>query len=417
MPSILPPVPDGYLPWKSVAEALLIGLLIGSQRETAASAQLAGLREFMLVAVVGCVCGLLDSVPLALGAMAIFTAFWISDRERATPALTTAFALLVTFVLAVFTSLPRKEESQTIALALAVIVVGLLEFKRQLRKFFTETITQGEFIDTIRFLAMVFVIYPILPEGKYGPYQFFEPRKVWLFVILVSSISFLGYFFEKFARGNWGLRLTAILGGLASTTAATTAFARKALEEPHRTVSYWQATTIANAIQFPRVLLLVYAISADLGHLLLLPLLTMSVVGLAIGSLIRADSSGSESPSQLVGNPFRVRPALRFGLLFAGITLLTRAVAANFGTALLKITAAIAGLLDVDAVTASNAELAASNQLDLGTASNTILIALAANALFKTGIAFAGGTRPFGWRTLGSFLAMVGAGAIVLALR
>ena len=79
------------------------------------------------------------------------------------------------------------------------------------------------FAATLAFVGVVVVIYPLLPEGAYGPYAFFEPRQVWKFVILISSISYLGYFLEKFLGEEQGLFYTSVLGGLASTTAATLA--------------------------------------------------------------------------------------------------------------------------------------------------------------------------------------------------
>ena len=74
------------------------------------------------------------------------------------------------------------------------------------------------------------VIYPLLPQGSFGPYAFFSPRQVWMFVILISSISYVGYFLEKFLGEERGMLYTSVLGGLASTTAATLHFARESRE-------------------------------------------------------------------------------------------------------------------------------------------------------------------------------------------
>ena len=42
---------------------------------------------------------------------------------------------------------------------------------------------------------------------------FSKPSQVWKFVILISSISYLGYFFQKFLGEEKGLIYTALLGG------------------------------------------------------------------------------------------------------------------------------------------------------------------------------------------------------------
>ena len=133
------------------------------------------------------------------------------------------------------------------------MVVGFLEAKRSLHKLVRETITEVEFNDTLRFLAIIFIVYPILPAGEFGPYQFLAPRKIWAFVILVSSVSYAGYFLQKFLGAKRGLKLAGVLGGLASTTAATASFARSSSDEPENRLLYAQAAVIANAMQFPRL--------------------------------------------------------------------------------------------------------------------------------------------------------------------
>ena len=411
----MPPVPEGYEPWKAIAESLLIGLLIGAQREASKVNPKAGVREFVLVAVIGAVCGLLSSAPLAIACLAVVVFLWMMHEWQVKdPALTTGLALAATFVLAFLASDPQYRQGESIAVGLAVVIVGLLEYKQQLRTFFRETLTEKEFIDTVRFIAMVLVIYPALPAGEFGPYGFLVPRKVWVFVILVSSISYVGYFLEKFVGGQWSLRLTAVLGGLASTTAATTAFARQAKEAPEQSVAFWQAAAIANAIQFPRVLALVFAINPMLAQTLAWPLVAACATGLAIGCAVRPTVAAAASGVPL-RNPFSLRSALRFGLIFAGTTLLVRAVAARYGAGALLTTAGIAGLVDVDSIAVSTSELSSLGQIPAATAGIAILLALAANAVFKGGIAMAGGTRLFGVRTALSLAAMIAAGALVFA--
>ena len=408
-------MPEGYEPWKALAESLLIGLLIGAQREASKSNPRAGVREFVLVSIAGAVCGLLGSVPLAMACLLATILLWaLHQWQVKDPALTTGLALVATFVLALLASDARFPRGEPLAVGLAVVIVGLLEYKQQLRTFFRETLTEKEFIDTVRFLAMVLVIYPALPAGQFGPYGFFTPRKVWVFVILVSTISYVGYFLEKFVGGSWSLRLTAVLGGLASTTAATTAFARNAKEAPEQSVALWQAAAIANAIQFPRVLALVYAISAPLAQVLLLPLLAACAVGLAIGCAVRP-SVGAAPAAVPLRNPFSLRSALRFGLLFAGVTLLVRAVTAKFGVGALLATAGVAGLVDVDSIVVSTSEIASLRQIGFPTASQAVLLALASNAVFKAGLALLGGTRLFGWRTAAALAAMIAAAVLVFA--
>ena len=413
------PLPPAIETWRSIAEALLIGLLVGAQREAQADAgeNQAGLRDFILVALAGGICALLQSpwltVATLLSMVALVGILHITAQKRT--GITTEIAVVVTFCLGYLTAVPGYPLGAPLAIGVTVVVVALLEAKRALHKLFRETITEREFNDTLRFLAVVFVIYPVLPEGAYGPYQFFEPRQIWLFVILVSSISYLGYFLEKFLGAGRGLDIASLLGGLASTTAATMAFSRSCAEEPDQLTSYWKATVVANAIQFPRVLALLYAINPVLGAASWAPLLAMTLAGLALGLLIsRLRSTGDGQHQMKLGNPFRLMPALKFGVAFTAIMFASKAAVAEFGQRALYWTSAVGGAIDVDSVSVSVADAVRAGTVPVAFGVWMVLLALFSNAIMKTLIALFTAGRSFGWRVLVGFLAMFATGAAAL---
>jgi uncharacterized membrane protein (DUF4010 family) len=408
-----------------MAEALLIGLLVGAQRERAhreevGPASRAGLRDFILVAAVGGLCGLLQTPWLTASALLGMVSLWIVFKRHQPEGvgLTTDLSAIAVFCLSYTCAIQGFRQGAPLAIALAIVLSTFLEAKRTLHKFFRETITEVEFNDTLRFLALIFVIYPLLPRGSYGPYQFFTPQRLWFFVILVSSISYVGYFLEKFLGEKTGLKLVSLLGGLASTTASTSAFAQEARRQPDRLDAYWQATTLANAVQFPRVLALLAAISPPLARSTTKPLLVMGAAGLILAGLIRIKPSLEPDTRQRVSmrNPFAFRPALEFGVMFAAIMFFVKAMTFEFGNRAITWTSAISGLLDVDSITITTGELFKIDRLEAGMATAAILLALLTNALFKTGMAWTLGTWSFAWRVGLSFLVMLGSGVLILAL-
>ena len=214
--------------FRAIGEALLIGLLVGVEREASSEERHAGVRDFLIIALSGGLCGLLGNSWLTGAALisiaGLLGVFHLQVKDRT--GITTEMAAVATFALGYLTASPSVPQGAPLAIGVTIVVVAFLEAKRSLHKFVRETINEREFNNTLQFLAMIFVVYPVLPQGQFGPYQFFAPRQVWLFVILVSSISYLGYFLEKFLGERKGMDFASILGGLASTTAATTAFAR-----------------------------------------------------------------------------------------------------------------------------------------------------------------------------------------------
>jgi uncharacterized membrane protein (DUF4010 family) len=264
------------------------------------------------------------------------------------------------------------------------------------------------------------VIYPILPAGAYGPYAFFEPRQVWKFVILISSISYVGYFLEKFLGEEKGLFYTSVLGGLASTTAATVLFARESKERPEDTFGLWRAFVIANTVQFPRTLLIVMAVSPDLARVCVWPLAAMLVCGILLAELLRRwPHKRIASVPMKSGNPFRIVPALRFGALFAAVVFLSKAAADKLGTGAFYWTSLLGGLVDVSTVIAPAADLLKNHSMTLGTAEIAVLLALASNAVQKILVAVSAGTREFALRVSAVFAlwAAVGIGTWFICLK
>ena len=406
---------------ESLAAALLIGLIIGAQREAAGGEEHPGLRDFLLVALAGGVCGLLENLWLDAAALlaisGTFAVFHFENRRKRT-GITTELAAIATFVLALFAAAPRFNGAEAIGRPLAIgttlLIAVFLEARQRLHNLLRRVITEQEFNATLWFIAVVAVIYPLLPAGFYGPYQFFSPQQVWRFVMLISSISYLGYFLEKFLGEERGLFYTSIVGGLASTTAATLEFARRSRENPDETPGLWRAFVVANTVQFPRTALIVGAANLDLLRATAAPLAAMLVCGIALEQFL---SRRPQKPVAKVtiqpGNPLRIGPALRFGLLFTAVVFVSKWATAKLGTDAFLGTSLIGGLVDVATVIAPAADLLRAHRLMLDTAAIGVLLALAANAILKTALAALSGTRGFVLRIAGSFLlwAAVGAGA------
>jgi uncharacterized membrane protein (DUF4010 family) len=98
-----------------------------------------------------------------------------------------------------------------------------------------------------------------------------------------------------------------------------------------------------------------------------------------------ARRSLSESQVEF-SNPFDLRAALRFGLLYAAILLASRAAQLYLGEPGVLLSSFLAGFSDSNAITLSLSELSKSGGLSLATAAQGIVIATMTNTLFKGGI-------------------------------
>lgn len=364
------------------------------------------MRDFVLIALVGAVCGLLENPWLAaaglLSVAAMLAVFYMRGRERS--GITTEIAAVTTYSLGFLTTTPLSR----LAVGTAVVVVAFLGAKQSLHKLVRETITEAEFDDTLRFLATIFIVYPILPEGSFGPYEFLAPRKIWIFVILVSSVSYVGYFLGKFLGARRGLKLAGLLGGLVSTTAATASFARSSREEPASRALYAQAAVLANAVQFPRLLFILLVVNPALAGAVWLPLAGMTGAGLLMALVVGRTATGEAGPPHMtMRNPFRLLPALQFGALFGAILFAAKAASATFGAQATYWTSALGGSLDVDAVALSLADLLSRGTVAGPVAVAGVLLALLANAVIKTAIASYAGAPSYARSIAAGFAAML----------
>jgi uncharacterized membrane protein (DUF4010 family) len=317
------------------------------------------------------------------------------EQRHERSGITTELAGAATFLLAVAAATPTLNRGIPIAIALAVVIATFLEAKQRLQHLLREAITETEFNATLGFVTVVLVIYPLLPVGTFGPYMFFSPRQVWMFVILISSISYIGYFLEKFLGAEKGLVYTSILGGLASTTAATLHFARKSKEQPGETYELWRAFVIANSVQFPRTYLIVALASPALAAACLWPLAIPAVAGVALAWAMHRWPHAIAPPMEIEhGNPFRIQPALRFGALFTAVVFISKASTARAGAGAFEATSLLGGLVDVATVIAPAADLLHGGMIDVASAAIAVMLALAANAVLKLVLAvLSGGLR------------------------
>ena len=265
--------------------ALAIGFLVGRTREPLPKGPpRPGMRDFLIIALLGAVAGHSGSAAIAIalfiGTIGALLVMRAQHPER--NGITTELAAVATFALA---GLCLTSDRQFGA-GLGIVLAAILAERDQLRRFVRDAISDREYIDTLSFLALIFIIYPLLPTGSYGPFGFFRPREIWLFVILVSGVSYVGYFLTKFAGNERGALLTAIVGAIASTTAYTAGISRAVADAPDSAIPAARYSLIANSILFPRTLLIVAVVSPMLAVAAVPAFAAMMLAGFAAAMVL-----------------------------------------------------------------------------------------------------------------------------------
>ena len=281
-----------------------------------------------------------------------------------------------------------------LAAAGAVVTTILLGIKPMLHAWVSR-LQERELYAALKLLVISVVILPLLPNEGYGPWQALNPYRIWWMVVLITGISFVGYFAMKIVGKRRGILATGFFAGLASSTAVTVSFSRIARGGGGGAENVLAAgILVAGATMFPRVLVVSSIFSWPLATALLWPLLAMTVINYLAAALFWRWSRRSSNDEDIsLNNPFELRPALIFAALLAGLMLLSRALAETYGDTGIYLLATASGLADVDAITLSLADIGGKD-ITIATAALAVLIAAFVNALVKAALALGiGGTR------------------------
>jgi uncharacterized membrane protein (DUF4010 family) len=412
--------------------ALLLGALVGIEREKHRRDEhpnsFGGLRTFILFAQAGAVSAWLSMhlhspwlfvVTVLVVAIALLTAYVLENRQQVTSlGLTTEIGAITVCLLGGAVMFGYAE----LAVMLGILTSAILTFKQPLHGLVSK-IGKDDLYAGMKLLIASFIVLPLLPNQPVDPWQALNPYKLWLLVILISSMSLLGYVAVRWLGPAHGSALTGISGGLASSTAATLSFARSSKLEGDPLAADHQACGVLLAwmVMFVRVLVTVSIVYQPLLRSLWLPFVAMAVTTAIMAALYYWHGSRRyQAPQQSavkLSNPFSLIAAIKFGLLFAAILLLVKLTEQYVAVEGLYALAAIAGLTDVDAITLSMAGYAGQSSNNMALAAGAITVAALSNTLVKCGLVMVLGGRTLAYKVLIATGVILAVGGTVLWLR
>ena len=242
-----------------------------------------------------------------------------------------------------------------------------------------------------------------------------KPFRVWLIVVLVSFISFVGYILVKVLGRGAGIGLTGLIGGLASSTVTTLSFAKRSKELPAWNETFAIAILLASSVMFPRLLIQIGVFNQALMRNMAVPILVTGATGMIMAAMFylrskKVAAEGPESEEVNFDNPFSLKSAVTFGLVFAAILMVTRLAITYLGEAWLPLVAIVSGLTDADAIAFSLSDAQRSGLISLDWASFNVVLGALSNTFMKLFLVFSLGHRGLFKHLLLSFLIMGAAG-------
>ena len=407
--------------FKLLGIALAIGLLIGLERgwrtrDRGEGMRVAGLRTYGMISLLGGLSGILaqqvDAFLMGfvfLGLTSVLLLAYSKSLDKFEDfSITSIIASLITFTLGALTVFGHI----TLASASAVVITSLLGFKPLLHGWLKK-LEQEELNATLKLLLISVVMLPILPDQGYGPWAAFNPYHIWLMVVLIAGISYLGYFAIRIVGNQHGPVLTGALGGLVSSTAVTLNLSKLSTQQPNMENVLAAGILTACATMFARTLLLTSVINPALFRALLPALLVMTFFTYFVAFLLWRNRREFQTIDEItLENPFQLGMAIKFGAFLVVIMLLSKLLKVYFGDMGTYFLAATAGLADVDPITLSMSQMS-KDGLEVSVAAKAILIAVSVNSGIKSIFSWVIGGWALAFRVGGTLVGAVIAGLLI----
>ena len=401
--------------------SLFFGLAFEEFEPHQGRTQPGGVRTFPLLALAGAMLYLLDAthlIPVSVGVLVLGA--WLYAYYRSAVAerdaegvpnvgLTVPVCNLLAYLLGPIT----LTQPHWVAVGLTVTAVLLLTARERLHTMARQLELQ-EIVTAGKFLILTGIILPLLPNEPITPLTRVTPYQAWLALVAVCTLSYGSYLLQRYWTSNRSAFVTAILGGLYSSTATTVVLARRASTGEIPLARAQVGIALATAVMYLRILAIIAVFNWNLAASLTPSLLALSLLGFAFAGLHgwcagrpAAQTSVRVEPS----NPLELSAAALFAVLFVAISIASTWAADHFGAAGLYVIAAIVGVTDIDPFVLSIAQGGASS-LTGADAAVAVLTATASNNLLKAAytVGFTGHRR--GLPVVGTLVLLSGAAVL-----
>lgn len=415
--------------------SLGIGGLIGLEREAHhnplkkkndESLHSVGIRTFALITALGTLAGLLMDTyfPFFLllsGSIfvLIVTYYILQSMHSKDNGFTTELSMFFSYLIGVFLAgdfLPLQ-----IIFAIAVMLIVVLSRKEDIKNILYK-INREEIYAFTSFALVTLVILPFLPNsplsisdapqfetflssygiklGAFAKIELFNPFRFWLIVVLITGIDMAGYLLTRLIGPNRGVVISSLVGGLVSSTAATLALANQSKTQKNIN-RLTGAAILATCTSILPIFALIASVNAPFLVSITPTLIVIVLSSLAVGSFFiysgRKDDKKSKKLTQKIKTEseiFSIGPALKFGMLFIIVSIVTKISLLLFGQTGFLVSSAIAGFTGIDAATLNISELAGES-IPVKLAIFTFVIVNAVNLGAKVFYSYVQGAKKF----------------------
>lgn len=261
-----------------------------------------------------------------------------------------------------------------------VLVIFLLNSKKRILTFHPKiNIYELETFGKIILLSAV--VLPLLPTDNNIPYLGISLYKIWLTVVVISTISYISYLVQKYIFPSKGVLLTGILGGAYSSTATTVVLSKK-VQAVQDTNMFTASIISATFMMYLRLLIIAAIFNLEVLKVVAAPYIVFALITLIISFVYYKKATNETSKIETEDrNPLELGTAFVFAILFIVTMFITNFVVNNYGTTGLNILSFIIGMTDIDPFIL--ALLTGKYNIDAVAVASAMLIATGSNNILK----------------------------------
>ncbi|MBS9774384.1 MAG: DUF4010 domain-containing protein [Tenacibaculum sp.] len=332
-----------------------IGMERRKQYEKEARRQIFGTdRTFTLIGILGFLLLMADTqtkIPYLIGMLIItifIGIFYISKVfKEQNYGLTSVILCLITYGFPLF----LHTTTLWLSLLLFVVVLILSDVKKTLQNISTK-IQGDEFLTLAKFIIIIGIILPILPKENIHSFIPVSPYKIWLAIVVVSAISYISYLLQRYVFHKSGILLTAILGGLYSSTASTIILSKKSKNDDDNPKTYAGAILITIAMMYLRVFIFLIIFNTDMVRFTFPYFACLFLISLLVGILFyranKIEHTKEDSENTLKDeNPLEFKVSIIFAGLYVLFSIVTNFVLTHYGENGLSALSIIVGVTDI----------------------------------------------------------------------
>ena len=361
----------------TITFGFLTGLEVRNYREQFSTAfSFGSIRTFTFTALMGFLFYLISPYFFIIGfiVLSLFTlAFYFFKLKKQRESIV---IFIVLFIVYSFGPLALKEPLWLVGSIFVILVFGL-----NVKKFYpiiSEKIDINEVETFAKMVLLSAVILPLLPK-KNLPYIELSPFKIWLIVVIISAISYIGYVLQKYIFSNKGYYLTGLAGGAYSSTATTVVLASKGVNNCIHSIT--AGIIGATGVMYIRLVIIAYIFNKTIGDRILIPFLVLALISIVISLFYLQKETKPQKSDFVDTNPLELKTAFIFAGLFVFMIFITKFIHSHFGNLGLEILSFIVGFTDIDPFILSI--LTGKMSISTNLAAELIFIATASNNFLK----------------------------------